>query len=154
VRILQRGEARVVQTLLYTKILKRVVGTICGKEEQAWPRQRPGSEDSRRYVEALRQARAEIEERRKPGAPGEERLQALVIEFVLDGREARIGLYEPTYGGEGGELVVRERRPIAEWPAARRYVAENMLEIVRDAFALDPASAAAWLDLPAAAKVR
>lgn len=145
VRIVQRGKAMVVQTLLYTKILKRVVGAICKKEQATWPQQRPEHGESKRYVETLRQIRQEIEGERKAGATGNERLQTLLIEFVLDEQQSSIGLYEPTYGGEDGQLVVRDRRPLAVWPASRRYISENMLEIVKDAFALDDAAAKALL---------
>lgn len=150
VRIIQRGKTTVVQTLLYSKILKRVVGTICKKEETTWPQQRPGYDDAKRYVTALRQAREELDGRSTAGGAGGERLQKLLIEFVLGEQKALIGLFETTCSGEGGQLVVHDRRPIAVWQASRSYVAEDMLAIVKDSFLLDEAEAAALLALPAA----
>src|SRR5690606_36409849 len=57
VRLLKRGEdAAVVQTLLYTSMLRRVVGEIGKKEKANWPSSQPGHEDSARYMDALTEA--------------------------------------------------------------------------------------------------
>ena len=59
VRILRRGDATVVETLLYTKVLSRVVGEIRKKELANWP----GSADVAAYLEALSQVQKTVESR-------------------------------------------------------------------------------------------
>ena len=55
VRLLRRGGYEVVQTLLYTKVLSRVVAEIRKKELASWS-DGPGHDDSQRYMEALEDA--------------------------------------------------------------------------------------------------
>ncbi len=52
-RLIRRGDSDVVQTLLYTKVLKRVVAEIRKKELASWPADQPGHEDAIRYVETI-----------------------------------------------------------------------------------------------------
>ena len=77
-RILKRGDATVVETLLYTKVLSRVVGEIRKKELANWP----GNPDAARYVEALEQAQKQIWSRLPTDERLADRRQKLWIDFV------------------------------------------------------------------------
>ncbi len=145
VRLIQREETTVVQTLLYSKVLKRVVGAICKKEQQHWPQQRQGHEGAMRYVASLRQALDEIGQRFKARTDRDDRRQKLLIEFSLSDRIALVAFFEPTIEEAEGKVRVLDKRPIAIWEASRAYVAGNMLEIIQDAFALNETQAAAML---------
>ena len=44
--LIRRGEGVVVQVLLYSKLLKRVIGAIDIKEQTLWPQEQEGHIDS------------------------------------------------------------------------------------------------------------
>ncbi len=58
VQLIARGDAAVVQTLLRTKVLARVVAEIRKKEDANWPADAAGHGDMIRYQEALASAAA------------------------------------------------------------------------------------------------
>ena len=63
VRLIRRGGADVVQTLLYSKILSRVVAEIRKKELANWPQGAPFHDDALRYVAILDRVQKEIWDR-------------------------------------------------------------------------------------------
>jgi hypothetical protein len=127
VRLVRRGGQVVVQTILYTRVLKRVLSNIAGKERRNWPAGAEGHADAERYLAAL-------EEHRKAAAAASDRRTTMIIEFVDTGESTIV-----TLGGvdleEGGETirVVRRRTPVVLKPSAT-YVRRNMRFIVADAF--------------------
>jgi hypothetical protein len=56
VRLIRRDSALVMQTILNSKVLKHVIAAIQKKELRAWPEDREGWVDSRRYSDELYRA--------------------------------------------------------------------------------------------------
>ena len=136
VRLVRRRDAVVMQTVLYTKFLKRVVAEIRRKELAAWPRDRRGHDDSMRYVDAVAAAQAGIQERFRRREDRGDRRQRMLIEFILAGDVSVVALAEPTLAGTGGRVRVVSRRQIAVLRLSRTYVRGNFHEIARDALGL------------------
>ena len=133
VRLLHRDSALVVQTLLNSKVMQRVVGAIQKKELNDWPQNLEGSSDSRRYVEELVKAHQIIRGRADEG----QRYLQLMIEFVLDGQQSYVTLYAPTLTQKGDRLVLQKKELLKKLPLSRTYVYKNMLFIMQDCFQLD-----------------
>jgi hypothetical protein len=133
VRLVTRGDATVVQTLLYTKVLRRVVAEIRKKEERNWPAGRAGHEDMLRYVEALGSAADELE----AFEGDEDHRSRLLIELIAsaDGGGIVVGEFQ----GEVADGVLRptRARTIATPPVGREYLLRNMRLILADSFHLD-----------------
>lgn len=132
VRLVERGEATVVQTLLATRVLARAVAEIRKKEERNWPPDRPGHEDAHRYVAALETATGTLE----AAAGDDDRRLHLLIEFVAtaDGGGVTIGEWVPDPDDEDEPLSAR---PIATVAVGRDYLLRNMRLILADAFDVD-----------------
>jgi len=138
VRLVERGDAAVVQTLLSTKVLPRVVGEIRQKEAANWPEGTAGHDDMRRYVEAVERARDDVRARRE-AAGGDDRRERLLIEFVATAGAAGVHLAEFHGDEEDGEIRPTARRPIETLALGRHYVLANMRLILADAFDLSGA---------------
>jgi hypothetical protein len=137
VRLVRRGHAVVMQTVLYTKFLKRVIAEIRKKEMAAWPRSRQGHDDAVKYVEAIVAAQGGIQERFRRREDRGDRRQKMLIEFILSGRASIVAIAEPGLREEGGHMRVVSRRPIAVLELSRAYVRGNIHEIAWDALGLD-----------------
>lgn len=134
VRIVRRGDAAVIQTLLYTSLLKRAVDAIHDKEDGNWPPGRAGHDDARRYLAAL-----DAQAARVLAAPApDDRRRRLLIEFVLDGDDARVIVGDFDMAGGPDDVRVTERRPVETLALSPSYVRRNMRLIVADAFDLPP----------------
>jgi hypothetical protein len=133
VRLATRGDATVVQTVLATKVLSRVVAEIRKKEEANWPADAIGHEDMIRYVDGLERAAAALRGEREAG--GDRRLR-LLIEFVAGPAGAGVVLAGFEGDERGGAITVRSRTPIATLALRRTYVHRNMRLILADSFHL------------------
>jgi hypothetical protein len=145
VRIVRRGGHVVVQTVLYTRVLKRVVGAILDKERHNWPAGAAGHADAERYaaaLEAFRRAAAERPD--QVGAEVDRRVRAL-IEFIDAPGEPLVAIGGVTLEGTGAAVRVRARAAPAVLALSADYVRRNMALIVADAFSLKPGEAAARL---------
>jgi hypothetical protein len=129
VRILRRGDATVVETLIYSKVGSRVVAEIRKKELANWP----GSADVAAYLEALSQVQKTVE-RRLPTDRAADRRQKIWIDFVVAPAAAfiAIGAFESTL--EGGQVQVVSREPLALLEPSREYVERNQRLIAADSF--------------------
>jgi hypothetical protein len=136
VRLVRRGSAVVMQTVLYTKFLKRVVAEIRKKEMAAWPPDRPGHDDAMKYVDAVQSAQAGIQERFRTREDRGDRSQRMLIEFILSGDASIVAIAEPALVEKGGRMRVASRRQIAVLPLSRAYVRGNIYEIAWDALKL------------------
>ena len=136
VRLIRRGDANVVQTLLYTKILRRVVGEIRQKELANWPEGREGHADAMRYSDALEAAQQQIWERFPKFERRTDTRQKLLIEFVLSATDAVVTLSEYDMSESHNEVQITSRRPIATLALARAYVRRNMRLIAADSFSV------------------
>lgn len=128
VRLLARGKAVVVQTVLSTKLLDRVTGEIRRKEEANWPAGDP-SRDA--YVAALEKVRGIID-KRDPGADWKGRRKNLLIEFAADDANASVFLGSFKASGEDDAVIEREVLETLDLP--RSYVLRNMRLILADSF--------------------
>lgn len=144
VRIVRRNGRPVVQTLLHTKVLKRVIGAIADKERRGWPARTAGSADvagyadSQRYLAVLDEfARKTLAERDKTGSPTERHVQAL-IEFVDEPGHpfVAIGSAQIDATGESLRLVSRGAPTVLEVSA--EYLRQDMKLIVADSFHISP----------------
>jgi hypothetical protein len=133
VRLVTRGEATVVQTLLATKVLARVVAEIRKKEERNWPRDAEGYADMRRYLDALEAAATDVRRRRDAATDGDRRLR-LLIEFVASEAASAVLFAEFAATEIDGAIQPTSRRPIATLALGRAYVFPNMRLILADAF--------------------
>jgi hypothetical protein len=141
VRIVRRGPHVVVQTLLYSKVLPRVIGEIAGKEARNWPAGKAGHEDALRYVESLRRARDEA-----PPASAEDRRRKLRIEFVDGAPAPFVAITGVEIEEQGGALrIAGTREPTTVLDLSATYVRANMRLIVADAFDVSPGEAEALL---------
>ena len=137
VRLVHRRGADVVQTLLYTKVLSRVVAEIRKKELANWPDGRPGHEDALRYCDALDAARKTVWDRLPKDTPSAERRQKLWIEFALADRAAAVGIGTFEMDESGASVTLRTREPLVLLEPSRDYVRRNMRLIAADSFQAD-----------------
>jgi len=136
VRLVRRGDANVVQTLLYTKVLSRVVGEIRKKELANWP-DGPGRADALRYVEALDAVRERVFRELSQRDPKGDRRQKLWVEFLVAPRIALIAIGSFEMEARDGEVRVVEREPIVVLEPSRDYVLRNMRLIAADSFRVE-----------------
>jgi hypothetical protein len=136
VRLIRRGGAVVMQTVLHTRFLNRAVAEIRNKELASWPKDRAGHEDALRYIDAVLEARNRIQERAGRRGRGGDRRQAMLIEFVLSGSASTVEISEPEVERVNGHLRVVSRRPITGLELSRTYVRGDIYEIARDALGL------------------
>jgi len=132
VRLVQRGDAIVVQTLLATKVMSRVLAEIRKKETGNWPADHPGHEDMERYLAAIDE-KAEALRGARDAGDGDRRVR-LAIELVAT-KDAE-GLVLATFAGDesGGFLAPTDRRVLETVALGRPYVVRNMRLILSDAF--------------------
>ena len=109
VQVLRRGDLLVVQTLLASRILKRVVAAIDQKEQRRWPDTRTGHIDSKRYRDELFRATSETWSRFKQRSDKNENRQYLAIEFILGPKQSLIALSAPQVTGDYGQLTAECR---------------------------------------------
>jgi hypothetical protein len=133
VRLVRRGDANVAQTLLYTKVLSRVVGEIRRKELANWP-DGPARADALRYVEALESVRERTWSEVAARGPKGDRRQKVWIEFVVAPREALVAIGSFEMEDRDGEVRVLSREPLVALELSRDYVLRNMRLIAADSF--------------------
>ena len=136
VRLIRRSDANVVQTLLYTKVLSRVVGEIRKKELANWP-DGPGRADALRYVGALEAVRERVFRELSKREPKSDRRQKVWIEFLVAPRTALVAIGRFEMETRDGEVRVVEREPIVVLEPSREYVVRNMRLIAADSFRVE-----------------
>ncbi len=145
VRLIQRGRANVVQTLLYTPVLKRVVGEIRSKEERNWPVGVAGHDDAMRYLEALVRAQERIWDEFPKFNRQADRRQKLLIEFVLTDTVSLVAVGTYELQEADGTVQATARRWFSLLDLSRNYVQRNMRLIVADSFRVPEAEIARLL---------
>jgi hypothetical protein len=151
VRLVVRGNARGVQVLLNSKVLRQVLGRIHEKERNAWPPERAGHEASQRYLTALEAVgdsihAAKLRERRNAGARYDRRGR-LVIEFLWSRDSHSVLLGVPLREIQGQSIPIAEISPLAQLDLPGAYVRHNILIIAAEHFELTEAEAARLLAL-------
>lgn len=136
-RLLARGDAVVVQTLLSTKMMSRVVAEIRIKEEKNWPDGQPGADARVAYIDALTAARDVLEKRVPVGPEWIDRRQRLLIEFAADPVHASftIGTFEEVPRPDQPGPATRE--VFTHQEVSRDYVLHSIRLIVADSFRVD-----------------
>ena len=137
VRLIRRDSALVMQTILNSKVLKHVIAAIQKKEIRAWPEDREGWTDSRRYSDELYRAYEAIRTEAKDREDKGDRHLRLMIEFVLEERHNFVTFYAPTLTKRGEQYSVQEKKILEKLGTSRAYLYNNLLEIARDSFQLD-----------------
>jgi hypothetical protein len=145
VQVLRRGALLVVRTLLASRVLKRVVAAIDGREQTNWPESRDGFRGSIRYREELFRATETAWQQFKQRPDRSDPRQYLAIDFVLGRDKASIALALPQLTGDYGQLTLVDQQTLKSWRSPPVYVRQNILEIVKDSFHLDAQAAAALL---------
>jgi hypothetical protein len=164
VRLVSRAEdAVVVQTLLSTKLLSRVISEIAKKEQRNWPAAEEDEAAGRasgtsEYLAALHAAKTRLD---ADGDAKDDRRRRMLIEFAADASSHAvfIGTFDAT--GEVGNLAVTRREVFSTLDVPRSYVLREIRLILADAFdrnesdvdslgPLGPASASAGVTPPAA----
>ena len=140
VRLIRRGDADVVQTLLSTKLLTRVVSEIGKKEFANWPEGRAGHADAARYVAALEAVSRQLHDRQPPFERGRDRRLAMLIEFIASDVAVAVVVGTFHYDERGMQLPVTARTVLLPLDLPRAYVQPNMRLIAADAFQLDGAA--------------
>lgn len=146
VRLIRRDGAAVMQTVLYSSFMERVVGEIGKKESSLWPPGRDGHEDSAKYIDAVRNARNLIEDRSRKRAGNRDRRRKMLIEFILTDKESIVAICEPDLVEKKGEVRIVSAVPITFLNLSRNYVTGNFYEIAKDALKLSDAEAKTLLD--------
>ncbi|PLY00897.1 MAG: hypothetical protein C0624_11210 [Desulfuromonas sp.] len=145
VQVVRRGELVVIQILLTSRVLKRVVAAIHTKEEKRWPQGSDGHAGSLRYRDELYKAVEHSWQAFRQRDDTTDKSQLLAIEFIVGERLNLIALSLPQLDGGLGRLRVRGKQVLAVWSAPRSYVQANSAAIAADNFSLDEQQAAAWL---------
>ncbi|MGK2904742.1 MAG: hypothetical protein ACSLFH_00115 [Desulfuromonadales bacterium] len=137
VQLIQRGDLLVVQTLLSSRVLKRVAAAIDAKESRNWPEARAGHIDSLRYREELFRATEKAWEAFRQRSDHEQDRQTLAIEFIIGPKQSLIALSLPQLAEDGIYLRLVDKQPLKVWRGSEVYVQANIVEIVKDSFHLD-----------------
>ncbi len=134
VRLIRRGAAVVLQTLLYTPSLRRGLQKIQQKEAANWPPERAGHGDSQKYLEVLAEGKTEalaaFDRRPDPA----DLQQKLLIEVMQEGGDASVSTSVPDLDGAGDAIEIRAVRPVAASPVSVDYARAVMEIILQSAF--------------------
>jgi hypothetical protein len=141
----RRGPRVVVQTLLYSKVIKRVLGAIADKEHANWPERAQGHADSERYLAALQAAQRQLPQPAAASGAEADRRAKLLIEFIDDPVRPVVAIGGMEIEETDGEVVLAQRRPPEVLALSPAYVRRDMRLIVADSFHLSPADADARL---------
>jgi hypothetical protein len=135
IRLVERSGVPVIEVLLHTRVLKRVVARIRDKEKAAWPDGREGAESSRRYLEALDQSAADVRRAHAPtptekGQPPPSPKLGLLIEIGAAGERgfAAFSDVDVVEGKDG--LEVRRVRPLRRLDQPVAW-AKRTVELIR-----------------------
>jgi len=151
VRLVERGSVRVVQTVLYSKLLRRVLAEIGERERENWPADREGHEASARYLAALERAERAIPPASDRGADAERR-RSLLIEFAVSNSGEGVALLAPQLKELDGALVIEGTRLIEVLELPREFIQRNIWLIAEEHFAIQPDELARLLAPPGAAQ--
>jgi hypothetical protein len=124
VRLIARDGGTCVQTLLYSKYLRRGLHEMELEERRRWPAGKSGYEDSTNYIACMRQARDLVlaATEAKPVDPRKK----LLIEFTLGPDSAGYALYGMDIAGPPDALRIENRRLLCQRKADAYYVSRAM----------------------------
>ncbi len=141
VRLLRRGDAVVIQTLLSSKVLKRVVAGIRDRELESWPPGREGHTAALAYLAALDAAtKATLDgpprshEKTSIGAANtRDRRRILLVEFILSKSRHGVVIAHPKLLDKpSGELTLTGVNEEQALDVPRSFVERDMKLIADD----------------------
>lgn len=138
-RLLRRGDAWVLQTLLYTPQLRRGVQRMRRKELYAWPEGVAGWTDSQRYLADLESATDHALARAVDQGHAAGARQTLLIELVLGESDALWAFYDVELAARGSRQQVTARAPFLVRDASRAYLRRALLVQADTGFGMAPA---------------
>ncbi len=139
VRLLRRDpNLVVVQTLLQTVLMKRVVAEIRKKEEANWPDGSTAAESARRYVAALEAAQQQLWRQRARGTRGPNPPLRLGIEFVATPISTWVEVATFEAQGEPPRWTVESWAVLERLVLDPGYIRRNLALILADACKLEP----------------
>ncbi len=135
VRLIRRKGAVVAETVVSTFLFQRVVDKIRRSEGANWPEQRPGHDDSRRYLHAL-------EDFDQPTASPDTRARRrkrvqMAIEFIMTADAGWVALSRIELDDSKPTGTITKKDPVAILSVSRAYAERNIALIAADAFGLD-----------------
>ena len=135
IRLAERSGVRVIEVLLYTRVLKHVVARIRDEEKAAWRDGGEGAEASRRYLEALEESAADVRRVHAPrptekGQPPPSPKLGLLIEIGVAGDRGFAAFSDVDVVESKDGFEVRRVRPLRrlEQPVAW---AKRTVELIR-----------------------
>ncbi len=155
VRLLQRDGTACMQTLLYSKYLRRGLHEMAKQERQAWPDGWPCCEYSSNYLAAVDAGKREVLGDVAPEAPAEPELKRMLIEFCFSPTGTWYTVGELELDGPPEARQVTRTRVIREAAAHPHYVSRAMWLMGERGFGLEPAALqdllerAGWRDVAA-----
>jgi hypothetical protein len=141
VRVIGRGDAVVIQTLLSSKVLKRVVAGIRDRELESWPPEQEGHAAALSYLAALdaatKAAQARSPKPHEKASTGttntRDRRRSLLIEFILSKTRHGVVIAHPELLDEpSGELTLTGVRDERALDVPRPFVERDMKLIAKD----------------------
>ncbi|HXC49561.1 MAG TPA: hypothetical protein VN634_01635 [Candidatus Limnocylindrales bacterium] len=141
VRLLARGDAVVVQTLLSTKVLSRVLAEIAKKEEHNWPTAQkladsdaaPVASGTTEYLAALDAARQRLEASASD-SDSPERRRRVLIEFAASANDQAVFVGTFQAAGDVGHLDLKSREIFSTLALPRAYILREIRLILADSF--------------------
>jgi len=141
VRVLRRDGAVCVQTLLYSRILRRGIAGIEKKEREAWPSDHEGFDDSSEYLTSLESASKEILDRWETNHDPSDAKQKMAIEFVMSDTKAFYAIYDVKLTDSSDGMQIEDKDLVVLRDASPSYVSRAMRLMVSSAFHIDDSTA-------------
>ena len=147
IRLLQRGDTACVQTLLYSKYLRRGLHEMTKQESLAWPDNWPCCEVSTNYLANLHTVRDTV---LSEAMDNTNDLRRLIIEFSLGPASATYAIGTLSLEGPADALQVTQPRLLASTSAHPYYVSRAMALMCEQGFGLrdqDLLTKAGWTNV-------
>ncbi|MGH7804251.1 MAG: hypothetical protein ACREQJ_07870 [Candidatus Binatia bacterium] len=135
IRLADRSSVPVIEVLLHTRLLSRVVARIRDKEKAAWPDGSEHADASRRYLEALEQSAADVRRAHSPtpaekGAKPPSPKLGLLIEIGAAGDRGFANFSDVDVVVAKDGLEVRRVRPLRQLDQPVAW-AKRTVELIR-----------------------
>jgi hypothetical protein len=149
VRLIQRGDTACVQTLLYSKFLRRGLYEMEKAERSCWADGYGGWEDSTNYIAAMRATRDAIlgdgsTPTAEPTSPSDEK-KKMLIEFTLSPTDAGYTLSKLNLDGSPEALRIVDAPRVMANKTTAYYASRAMQVMAAKAFGLSDDEAASML---------
>ncbi len=155
VRLLKRDGTACMQTLLYSKYLRRGLYEMAKQERQAWPDGWPCCEFSSNYLAAVDAGKREVLGLSEPDTNTAPEIKRMLIEFNFSPTGTWYTVGEPELDGPPETRTVTTARVIRTEEAHPHYVSRAMWLMGERGFGLEPAALqdllerAGWRDVAA-----